>query len=210
MKKIFAIYDPLQYGRVMQVCDALDQESMAGWLVSKGWQALEIAAHPVRGEAWVENGALHLVPPAPSACCEWDWPTKSWIESLELAKSAKRQAIERERDSRVVAQVIVYDGKNLDADAASIDRLSKKLAALAAYEARGAEIPAGLCFWRDADNVTHTFASHTEYKNWLSGLAIAIDARGSQAFAWSWQKKGEVDAATTIEAVAAIDAGPTG
>lgn len=158
----------------------------------------------------VDTKAVCAIPPRPTSAHIWDWSTKSWLPSLSRAQAAKRVEIERERDRRITSQVISYDGKNLDADAVSIDRLAKKLAALDAYEKLGEVMPVDMLFWRDADNVTHTFASHAQYKVWLAGLAVAIDVRGSQAFAWSWEKKALMDAASTVGDVLAINAGPAG
>lgn len=118
---------------------------------------------------------------------------------LQRGKDEMRVAIERERDRRMNDPLIVLaDGTRLDADAISIDRLSKKLLALQSYEVQGREAPTDECFWRDYDNNTITFASHTAYKNWLSEVATTIDQRGTQAFVWSVTKKGELNAITTL------------
>jgi hypothetical protein len=145
------------------------------------------------------------MPARPSLEHDFDWATKTWQPNVERAKAHLRTRIEGERDKRIFAPILAYDGKTLDADAASIDRLTKKLAALDAYEKRGMTMPAPMLVWRDADNITHVFATHAAYKQWLAGFAIALDLRGTQAFAWSWEKKSLVDQALTLEALAAID-----
>lgn len=146
-----------------------------------------------------------LLPEKPVGEHDFDWVTKTWVPNLERAKAAVKYRIEAERDERVFAPIIVYDGKNLDADAISIERLANKLAALDAYEKVGLEMPVPMLVWRDADNITHTFASHAEYKTWLAGFAVALDLRGTQAFAWSWLKKSELDGVTTVEDLLAFD-----
>jgi hypothetical protein len=118
--------------------------------------------------------------------------------TLQRGKDELRGVIDRERDRRTNDPLILLaDGTRLDADALSIDRLSKKLLALQSYEAQGKEAPADECFWRDYDNNTLTFGSHSEYKTWLSEFATTLDQRGTQAFIWSVTKKAELDAITS-------------
>jgi hypothetical protein len=151
-----------------------------------------------------ENGPTNI-PAKPAGDHDFDWATKTWIPNLERGKARLRVQIEHERDARIFAPIIEYDNKLLDADEVSIDRLGKKLAALDSYEKVGLEMPTPMLVWRDADNVTHAFATHAEYKAWLAGFAVALDLRGTQAFAWSWLKKSELDAITTVEELVAFD-----
>jgi hypothetical protein len=155
----------------------------------------------------LQTGELAAYPARPDRHHTWHWASKTWQPNLDKSKAEKRAQIERERDRRAAAPVIVYDGKNLDADVASIGRLANKLAALDAYEKRGQTMPGNRLVWRDADNVTHVFASHQDYKLWLAGFAIALDDRGTLAFAWSWEKKVQLDALETAQEV--IDFDPT-
>jgi len=144
-------------------------------------------------------------PERPSASHRWDWPSKTWQADLADAKAKKHVQIEAERDRRAMAPVIVYDGKNLDADARATENLKSKLAEANSRLAQGTPFPAAQLVWRDADNVTHVFADTPSYKDWLDGFAIALGSRGTDAYAWSWQKKGELNAATTIAEVEALD-----
>lgn len=153
---------------------------------------------------YVDGFALVAFPPRPTKDCWWDWSSKTWVANIEAARRRRKAEIERERDRRIVSPVIQYDGKSLDADDESIDRLAKKLSAITAYEMLGEAMPIEQLFWRDHDNITHSFSSHDEYKFWLAGLAVALDARGTAAFAWSWQKKALIDQASTAEQVEVI------
>ena len=69
----------------------------------------------------------------------------------------------------------------------------------------GQPIPAEQLVWRDADNVTHAFADLATYKAWLQGFAIALGARGTMAFAWSWQKKAQLESLSSFEDIVAFD-----
>lgn len=131
-------------------------------------------------------------------------PDGELTPDLARAKELRKREVERERDRRVAAPVIAYDGKRLDADADSIERVARKLAALDAYDKCGETMPQEMLVWRDADNITHSFADQQEYKLWLAGFAVALDARGTAAFAWSWEKKAQVDAADDIAALQAV------
>ena len=144
----------------------------------------------------------------PGYTSQWDVASKAWIDmrTTEELQTRHRAAIEVERDARILAPVIVYDGKNLDADAASLDRLTKKLATTRIQSERGISPPAETLVWRDADNVTHVFADLATYRTWLDGFALALDTRGMLAFGWSWAKKAALEAlGDDLEALRAFD-----
>ena len=46
---------------------------------------------------YVDNGELADMPPQPSEFCNFDYPSKQWVESLESAKNAKWNEIKHER-----------------------------------------------------------------------------------------------------------------
>lgn len=197
----YAIYDTAT-GRIARTGRGMEDDARAH--VGAGQDILLIEAD--WRTQYIADGAAVSFPEAPKSYYDWDWNSKSWVPNLDRAKSVMRQEIEVERDAEIFAPVIVYDGKNLDADAVSIDRLSKKLTAIDSYEKIGQTMPVQMLVWRDADNITHEFATHAEYKQWLAGLAVALDLRGTQAFAVSWAKKAELDAATTVDAAATVEA----
>lgn len=145
------------------------------------------------------------MPPRPSPLHIFDFSTKQWTIDSDAQKARLKVEVDAERDRRIFDSIIVYDGKNIDADAVSIDRLSKKLAAIDAYEKIGQQMPARMLVWRDADNLTHAFATQAEYKAWLAGLAVALDMRGTLAFAWSWEKKSQLQSLTSAEDILAFD-----
>jgi hypothetical protein len=172
--------------------------------ISCDW--IELAENEaVSGIAYVQDGQLRLAgqPPAMHA---WDWQTRSWKPDFDAAKAAMRQAIEAERERRIYARVIVYDGKNVDADAWAQRNISEKLNDIARREQEGVPMPVEMLMWRDADNVDHQFADQAAYRSWLNGLAIALGLRGTQAYAWSWGKKAQLDAlGDDLEALAGFE-----
>jgi hypothetical protein len=119
--------------------------------------------------------------------------------------STKRAEIEAHREATIYAPVIVYDGVNLDADATSQRNITEKLNDIARREQENTPMPAQMLVWRDADNVMHTFADQAAMRSWLNGLAIAVGARGAQAYAWSWEKKSQLEAITDPAELAAFD-----
>lgn len=197
----------LRGGRLVQIYSLPDSDPP---FVVPGTDVIEtpqITAEEARNYR-VVSGALVLDPPpaSPGPDYDFDAVANAWVGNVDRARARVRQVIEAQRDAAIFNPVIVYDGKNLDADAVSIDRLSKKIAAISSYEATGQAMPVQMLVWRDHDNVTHVFATQAEYKQWLAGLAVALDMRGTQAFAVSWGKKSQLDAATTISEVLAVTA----
>lgn len=189
-------------GRILSIVGCAPNEIELAVASNGGAGAIEGRGHWETN--YVAGGVVVPFPQRPSPSHDWDWTSKSWVPDVAKARVAKKLDVERERDRRITAPVIVYDSKNLDADESSIGRVANKLAALDAYEKCGQVMPAPMLVWRDADNATHSFASHQEYKLWLAGFAVALDARGTAAFAWSWEKKARVDTAQTVAAVEAI------
>lgn len=142
-------------------------------------------------------------PPRPSPVHEWDNTAKVWVANLAKAREIRGAEIEAARDA-IIKGTILYDGKNIDCDTRSQDNVSYKLATIAQREALGlSPLPAELLVWRDADNITHSFANQTTYKNWLGGLAVAMDERGTLAYGWSWGQKAALAALTTYEDIMA-------
>lgn len=180
-----------------------------GYTTAQNWdsecQPGEVIRETIAPNAYLSGQTLLAIPEKPSPFHTWDKVAREWTPDLEAAKTAKRKAIEAERDARIYAPVVVYDGKNLDADAVSLDRLAKKLTTTGIQLENGDTPDQMTLVWRDADNLTHYFVDLATYHEWLKGFALAVDARGMQAFAWSWAKKAELDGAETVEQVEAIE-----
>lgn len=195
----YTVYDSTT-GRV-KFCGECPEDALS--LQSSFGSVIE-GTYPENQFYWTPDGMVPI-PASPGAGYVWDWGTKTWQPDIEGAKAAKRAAIEAERDRRIVAPVLVYNGANLDADQRATDNLTKKLAEVNSRIAQNQPLAAGQLVWRDHDNNMLTFADMTSYKNWLDGFAIALGGRGTDAYAWSWQKKSDLDALTTIADVNAFD-----
>lgn len=161
------------------------------------------------GASWethyVANETLVAFPARPSTSHVWNWTTKAWDPSTDILRSQHHAAIEAERDRRLVAPVLVYDGKNLDADQRAQDNLSDVLSRVHSALDRGVALPASQLVWKDYDNVVHTFADTAAYKVWLDGFALAMGDRNIAAWGWSWQKKNDLAALTTYDELAAFN-----
>lgn len=198
----FALYDA--HGDIQQVGYCPDEmvplQAREGLSVYAGAATLNDRVNPATGELIVGGK-----PERPSLQHHWDAASGAWVPDLAAVRELKRQAIEAERDRRIYAP-IVYDGKTLDGFRASQDNLKSKLATIAQREALGLpDMAPELLVWRDAANVTHTFASQAAYKAWLGGWAIALEERGTLAYAWSWARKAQLDALSTYEELAAFE-----
>lgn len=197
----FTVYDNLT-GEILRwgVCDDQDLELQAN-------RERECAVEgEFRAQEYFWDGeAMAAKPPRPSPSHVFDYTQGAWVADLSAARERRLADIEAERDRRLVAPVIRYDGKNLDARERDIRNLERKLAEVRSRIDAGQPLPAGQLFWRDADNELHVFADMPTYKAWLDGFAIALGSRGTDAWAWSWQKKAQVAAAQTLADLDAID-----
>lgn len=143
-------------------------------------------------------------PDRPSEYHDWDPVARAWVGNKARLVASKSLALELERDVRINAP-ITYDGKVIDGFKRSQENIASKLATITQREALGLpDMPGPLLVWRDAANVTHTFPDQATYKAWLSGLAIALEERGTMAYAWSWAKKAELQGLATFAEVEAF------
>lgn len=155
-------------------------------------------------EGYVENGGLLPLPESPSPHHKWDWTMKSWMPDLPAAVAARKAEIDSERDRRI-SLPLLYDGKNLDADARARENLKSKLEEIKSREALNQPMPQQMMVWRDADNVTHSWPTQVAYKTWLEGFAVTMSERGTLIYGACWAHKSNVEALSSVEAVAAYD-----
>lgn len=129
---------------------------------------------------------------------------KSWMPDLPAAVAARKAEIDSERDRRI-SLPLLYDGKNLDADARARENLKSKLEEIKSREALNQPMPQQMMVWRDADNVTHSWPTQVAYKTWLEGFAVTMSERGTLIYGACWAHKSNVEALSSVEAVAAYD-----
>lgn len=147
------------------------------------------------------------LPPKPAGNGEFDfdWTNKMWRSNIARCRAIKHAAIEAERDRRLRDPEIVYDGKLLDADPQAKQNLQDKVTAVSSRLARNRFTPPQMLVWRDRENNMHAFPDLATYKAWLEGFVIALEERGMQAWAWSWQKKDQLRSLTTYQQVEDFD-----
>jgi len=123
--------------------------------------------------------------------------TPTEMNSFELLEDAKDQAkalVTAERDRRKALE-ITYNGNQFSVSEWDITMITSLLS-----ESRwNNPLPTG-DYWRTANNVNVNLS-----KNDLENLNDLIRAQIQAAYAWSWAKKGQIEACTTVEQVNAID-----
>lgn len=143
-------------------------------------------------------------PLSPSPFHRWDFESRQFIPDVVQARSARKAAVDAERDRRLNLSII-FDGKHLDADARARENLKSKLEELKSRDALGLPMSPALMVWRDADNTTHQWATQAEYRAWLEGFAIAMSERGTMIYGAAWAHKSNIDALESIDAIIAYD-----
>lgn len=127
-----------------------------------------------------------------------------WEPDLNRAVSARKIEIETERIRRNFLPII-YDGKNLDADATAQKNLSDKLQGVRERIRLGIAMAPELLVWKDADNIVYSWPDLQGYHDWLSRYTIALEERGTRLYLAWWQHKTNIEALSTVEEILAYD-----
>jgi hypothetical protein len=154
---------------------------------------------------YVENGVLVQRDSAPSGYHTFDFTTKQWIVTsidLDLAKLDKKKLIS-DKVNQLRYSTIVYDGKNLDANEIAQTNISGKIAQL--QNELALALPSNDLFWKDADNIVHTWTDPAVYLEWLQGLQVQIASRATLLYNTAWTGKAAIDAFTDINDVMNYD-----
>lgn len=153
----------------------------------------------------INNPVKTLLTGRPSEYHQYDYVNKQWVilnEHQDISKIDKKNEIINTMN-KLRFSTILYDGKNLDANELSQTNISGKILQL--QNEIALSIVSGDLFWKDADNVIHTWTDPAIYLEWLQGLQIAIANRTSTLYQTAWAGKAEVDLLTTIQAVIDYD-----
>jgi len=152
------------------------------------------------GTGLIVNNEMYV----PWPCATWhnefiqEWITEgntiSAHMTLEESKAHKKQLINIERDARKFL-TITYDSDEFDVTDWDMTMISTLLNDVRA----GKPLPAGQ-FWRTKNNNQRAL-TETD----LDNLNDAIKTQIQTAYAWSWAKKSEIDAAVDDTALDAID-----
>lgn len=151
-----------------------------------------------------QDGPVDM-PAKPAPEYEFDFVTKTWAGDVEKLRAVRHRQIETKRDERLVDPVLNYNGTLVDADAQAKQNLQDKVTATASRIANNTPTPPQMLVWKDHDNVIHPFADLPTYKAWLDGFVIALENRGMNVWAWSWQRKDALNALQTFEDVRLFD-----
>lgn len=159
---------------------------------------------------WFDNGVLtryrtdnyKAIPLIPSKWCP---RTEKWQDARNISEllSAKLIEIENERDKRI-NEPIEFSGIVVDADSTAKNNITNKLRELITATELGIPTTQESLFWRDANNQNHSFGSVSEMKTWLQGLFVAISARTTEAYSWSWEMKNRANQATNTTELLAV------
>lgn len=136
---------------------------------------------------YLEAGTPKAIPAPPSSHHDWDWPTKSWLPNLDVARESQRQAWNAWRDHELIVGY-AHNGHIFHSD----DRFMAELQFILKGYERG--------------HLTGTFAirtrgnavlqmSHTE----IEGLLLLIGLHRQAIYAQSWAGKDALAALATLE-----------
>lgn len=188
-------------GEIISVYDM--PEHMVLNQLSEGESYIEGSFHP--STYYIDNDLPLEIPSKPSN--HHVWVAKAWTlssEGIENLKTELKNTVS-EYMLNLSTQPILYDSKPVDADSKAISNINGKLRELEAKIALGLTIDTGLLFWKDADNVIHTWDTVVDYINWLHGLVIAIAERTTMLYSVSWAKKLEIDSITDTNVLLSYD-----
>lgn len=155
---------------------------------------------------YIENDIIVSKPAKPDGrFWIFDFQSKLWVldeSKLSLGKSRKKAQVSAKVEELKYVPII-YDGKNLDADLIAQTNISGKIAQL--QNEIALSIPSIDLFWKDADNIIHTWTDPAVYLEWLRGLQIAIANRTTNLYNTAWTGKDAIDAFTTLADVTNYD-----
>jgi hypothetical protein len=133
------------------------------------------------------------LPDRPTIYHVFDYTIKDWVisvEQLDLAKSDKKAAIV-EHMNTIRYSPIPFDGKLLDANETSQINIAGKISQL--QNELALALPSNDLFWKDADNIIHTWTDPAVYLEWLRGLQVQIATRTTELYNKVWQAKTTID-----------------
>lgn len=113
--------------------------------------------------------------------------------TLSDAKEAAKQKVNAHRE-KIMSAGVAFMGHQFDSDDLSVTRLTAVATAVAA----GATLPPGFA-WRSAANVDVQMSGAS-----VVGLLATMISRANEVHTASWAVKQQIDAASTVEAVNAV------
>ena len=139
-----------------------------------------------------DNGELSLIP-VPE-------PEPPYIPTLDEVKLQRKEYIKVKRNQAEAATPFVYDGSLFDYDSLSRERINSAVIGSTIASVSGVPISTVVSSWRLYDNSERDMT----VADWLAFKQAEI-ARSTECFAKAARLKSDIESATTIEAVNAID-----
>lgn len=161
--------------------------------VPDGGQLLE-GAPPFLG--WYD-GTWHQRPDQPQPFMVWDVESKAWVDTraVDAARADQWSLIQTARDA-VIFGTFMWDGSTFQSDATSQQRIQG--AVIMAQLAKIADQSYSVD-WTLDDNTVRTLSADD-----VIGVGLALGSMVQTTFAKAQQLRTQLDAATTLEQVAAI------
>lgn len=146
----------------------------------------------------INNPVKTLLLGRPSDYHQYDYVNNQWVilnDQLELAQKDKKDQIVYKMN-QLRFSIIPYDGKNLDANEMAQLNVVGKISQL--QNELALALPSNDLFWKDADNIVHTWTDPNVYLQWLQGLQVQFATRNTTLYNQMWQAKTTIDNMTDI------------
>lgn len=194
MTMAYTIYNP-NTGQIMRVGCVSNPDDVSVQ-AQTGEAVIEAQGNPAT--QYVTNDALVNMPPQPASYYTFDWPSKTWvipINALTVAQSARSDYIDAQLEIAIANSTVAYNGNSYQVDRVSSGLITSTVTAVQA----GIPLPTGFA-WRTSNNINVPFAQADLVA--LGGLALQ---NTNTLYAHSWTQKALINAATTVDAVNAIN-----
>lgn len=189
----FAVYE-IATGRVVRVGYVIDEPSAL--LQAQPGEAVYLGVVPP--QHYVTSDGLIAMGEAPSRDHTFDWTAHSWHDArtIEEVQDRRWSEIKQHRDL-LESSGFPFAGKTLDSDTRSVQRINT------AVQAAQAALSAGEPFdivWTCADNTTIALDGIA-----MLGAPVALAVYADQLHQTAKTLRAQIYAATSVEAVAAVE-----
>lgn len=127
----------------------------------------------------------------------------SEIEVLNNYKSWAKENIKNKILANNYKEITV-DNITIDADKQSQENVSKKLNEMSIAKQNNIPVPSNDLIWKDKNNVIQNFNSLDAYIQWLSNVVISLSSRNTNLYKEYWDKKEQIDQATSSSEIDTI------
>lgn len=142
--------------------------------------------------------------PRPSLHHEWDHDALVWVPNIAKLRAEKVAQVMKER-ARRRGESVTVDGTAVDGHDLAFDAVHAKVNAMSNRPSGMGNVPNKHLIWRDKHGARRAFTNHQQLRAFLNTLLATIDDRNTDVEHWAWDKLDQINAATTWEALDAID-----